>query len=230
MYSAKTLALALAPFLLAVNAKVDFDSGDAPNECKAICGPIGQLSKQCDVDLRSDIDRDENRLQSQCICTNKSFNVGSIAALCADCMHQSYNKGGKRDSNRADRDDLKDIDRMLATCGFSSTKYSPEATSQVQGLTVSASRPTDISQLTRTFESGVAQPTGTGTANTIVTRTDSTGGRTTITSAPATASGASQTGVATTTTRNAAALIGRDAAGNAMYIAGGLLVAGLMLE
>lgn len=106
MYSAKTLALAIAPLFLVVNAKVDFDLGDAPNSCKTICRPISQLSDRCNVDLRSDIDLDENRLEAQCFCTNKSFDVGKIAALCADCMHQSAN-GTKRDDNRADQDDLR---------------------------------------------------------------------------------------------------------------------------
>lgn len=106
MYSAKTFTLAIAPLLWAVNANVDFDLDDAPNSCKIICRPIGQLSDRCDVDLRSDIDRDENLLQAQCICTNKSFDVGKIAALCADCMHQSANNS-KRDDDHADKGDLK---------------------------------------------------------------------------------------------------------------------------
>lgn len=105
MHSVKTLALAIAPLLLGVSAKVSFDMGDAPNSCKTICKPLGDLSNMCDTDLRSDIDRDENRLEAQCICTNKSFDVAKIAALCADCMHQSANST-KRDDNRADQDDL----------------------------------------------------------------------------------------------------------------------------
>jgi hypothetical protein len=106
MYSTKTLALAIAPLLLAVSANVDFDLDDVPNSCKAICRPVAQLSSQCDVDLRSDNDRDENLLQAQCVCTNTSFDVGKIAGLCADCMHQSANSQN-RDDDRADRDDLR---------------------------------------------------------------------------------------------------------------------------
>lgn len=107
MYTYNALALAVAPLLLLAQAKVDFDLDDAPNDCKTICRPLGRLSDMCDIDLKSDIDRDENNLQAQCICTNKSFDVSKIAALCASCMHQSADKDRKRDDDHADKDDLK---------------------------------------------------------------------------------------------------------------------------
>lgn len=90
---------------------VELDMDDVPSPCKTICRPIGTLSKQCDVDLDSNSSHDERLLQNQCICTNNSFNVGNIAALCADCMHQSVKKrdlSEKRDKH-ADADDVKGI-------------------------------------------------------------------------------------------------------------------------
>jgi len=105
----KTIVAALAPLALVARASVDFDMDDVPTSCKTICSPIGQLSDRCDTDLRSDIDRDEKLLEAQCVCTNRSFDVAKIAALCADCMHQSANGRRRRDDddNRADQDDLK---------------------------------------------------------------------------------------------------------------------------
>ncbi len=102
-----SIALAIAQFVLAANAQVELDMDDVPTPCKTICKPIGTLSDRCDVDLRSDNDRDEHHLQNQCICTNKSFDVGKIAALCADCMHQSKKNKRDDDDDHADNDDLK---------------------------------------------------------------------------------------------------------------------------
>ncbi len=106
MHYSRNVVLAIAPFLLGVHAQVDLDMDDVPNSCKAICKPIGELSDKCDVDLRSDNDADEHHLQNQCICTNQSFDVAKIAAMCADCMHQSQqNNNGDNDNDNDDDDD-----------------------------------------------------------------------------------------------------------------------------
>lgn len=115
MHYSRNVVLAVAPFLLGSVTAVSLDLDDVPNPCKTICQPIGTLSDKCDVDLRSDIDKDENHLQNQCICTNKSFDVGKIAAMCADCMHQTQkttngdddDDGDDDGDNHADADDLK---------------------------------------------------------------------------------------------------------------------------
>ncbi|KND93370.1 Protein CAP22 [Tolypocladium ophioglossoides CBS 100239] len=153
MYSGKTLALAVAPFLLAVHASVDLDMNDVPASCKTICSPVSQLSDKCATDLLSSIDRDEKLLEAQCVCTNKSFNVARIAALCADCMRQST----QQVNNDDDVADLEDISNLIATCGFSSIKYSTAATTEAQNITVVATAATDIKQLTTTL-TGSAQP------------------------------------------------------------------------
>lgn len=268
MHHLSAAALALAPFVLVATAQVDLDMDDVPAPCKTICKPIGTLSDRCDVDLRSDNDRDEHHLQNQCICTNKSFNVAKIAALCADCMHQS--KKNKRDDGdqHADRDDLKgmstlfpnvldiitvanpihvDIDNLLSMCGFSSTTYNSAATSEVASITVDATRPTDISQLTTTIDrghpgSGGAAATSSSGPSTNATGTQSSGTASmttppssTMSQAPGssgaqqsssgTSAGTSAGTTSSTTSPNAAAA----ATGKALYAAGGLAVAALLM-
>ncbi|KAJ6447182.1 CAP22 protein [Purpureocillium lavendulum] len=229
----KTLALAMAPLVLVAQAGVGFDMDDVPNSCKTICGPMGQLSDRCDTDLRSDNDRDEHLLEAQCVCTNRSFDVAKIAALCADCMHQSANGSKRRDDddNRADRDDLKDIDNLMSTCGFTSTKYNPSATGEVQGITVAATAATDVSQLTTTLTGG-SQPAqasatgGTGTAAPATTKTTTmTSGSSTITST-VTSGGTQASGAASSSTTNAAAA---TRVPGVAYVAGAIVAGGLML-
>ncbi|KAL6400287.1 CAP22 protein [Ilyonectria robusta] len=91
MYANK-IALAIAPLLLLARADLQLDNDDVPTACRAICRPIVTLTNACEVDLSGsdDTDRNENRLEAQCICTNDSFDVGHIAALCADCMRQNF--------------------------------------------------------------------------------------------------------------------------------------------
>lgn len=127
-----------------------------------------------------------------------------------------------------------DIDNLMVTCGFSSTKYSPEATGPVQSITVSASRPTDISQLTTTLDGAGRQPTGGNSNTAVATRTDSTGGVTTLppSNAAGGQTGSQTTSVAASTTSNAnaAAPIRRDAAAEALFVAGAFLAAGMMAQ
>lgn len=54
-----------------------------------------------------------------------------------------------------------DIQEIMSECGFQSTSYAPDATSAVQDVTVSATRPTDIGQLTTTTG---PQPTDDGSS------------------------------------------------------------------
>lgn len=125
MYTLNTVALAIAPLALLAQA-VDFDISDAPTSCKTICGPLGELSNKCDIDLRSDIDRDERLLENQCICTNKSFDVAKFAALCADCMHQSASNKKRQDNDDDDDDDHRDRadrDDIRGRFHFTSTSY-----------------------------------------------------------------------------------------------------------
>ncbi|KAM3510465.1 hypothetical protein MY11210_005867 [Beauveria gryllotalpidicola] len=231
-----TIALAIAQLILAANAQVDLDMDDVPTPCKTICRPIGTLSDRCDVDLRSDNDRDEHLLQNQCICTNKSFDVGKIAALCADCMRQTRNNG-RDDNDRADSDHLRDIDELLSVCGFSSTTYNSAATSEVASVTVHVTRPTDVSQLTTTIDRSLPATGGVGggsnaTATSGASRASSSG-TTTATAAQTSGSGASSpsssasssSAAASSTTANAVAAVTAQAA----YAVGGLIAAAYLL-
>ncbi|KAI1057123.1 hypothetical protein LB507_002263 [Fusarium sp. FIESC RH6] len=160
MYTS-TIALALAPLLLLARADVNLDRDDIPRECDTICNPIVDLKRACDTDLRGDRDRDEDRLEAQCVCTNDSFNVARVAALCADCIHQNVRRDDDDDDN--DNDETEDIDDILYTCGFASTTYVASAASAaVSGVSVDATRPTDASQLTTTIIAGATRTQGGG--------------------------------------------------------------------
>jgi hypothetical protein len=163
MYTS-TIALALAPLLLLARADVSLDRDDIPRECDTICNPIVDLTRACDTDLRGDRDRDEDRLEAQCVCTNDSFNVARVAALCADCIHQNARRDDDDDDD--DNDETQDIDDILYTCGFASTTYVASAASAaVSGVSVDASRPTDASQLTTTIVAGATRTQGGGSAS-----------------------------------------------------------------
>lgn len=94
-------ALALATLLATaavVRADMELDSDDIPRACADICSPIRQLTRTCDVDDdHVPSDRTEDLLEAQCICTNDSFDVASIAALCASCIEQNARPGDRDD-------------------------------------------------------------------------------------------------------------------------------------
>ncbi|KAJ3492988.1 hypothetical protein NLG97_g5017 [Lecanicillium saksenae] len=144
--------------------KLDMD--DVPMSCKTICTPIGTLSKQCDVDLGLGKGKDEDLLHNQCVCTNKSFDVGKIAAECADCMHQHVKAkrslGNHDDDDDIDSDDVKDIDRLVSGCQFTSTHYNPTMAAAAATITVDATAPSHKDQLTTTISGkhNAAAPTG----------------------------------------------------------------------
>lgn len=137
-----TKALPLAATLLSLAAaELDFDGEDVPAQCVQVCDPIRTLVSQCNVD--DDLvggDAQEDNLERQCVCTNKTFDVASVAGLCASCMEQ----------NVRERDDMEDINEVMWACSFTSTSFAPGATTAVQGITVSASKVTDVAQLTTT--------------------------------------------------------------------------------
>lgn len=111
MYANK-VALAIAPLFLLARADLQLDNDDVPTACRSICGPIVTLTNACEVDLSGsdDTDRNENRLEAQCICTNDSFDVGHIAALCADCMRQNFRSQDNDDDDNDNDDDDNDND------------------------------------------------------------------------------------------------------------------------
>lgn len=102
---------------------VDID--DVPMSCKDICKPVATLSKQCKVDLGLGEGKNEDLLHNQCVCTNKSFDVGKIAAECADCMHQHV--GTKSSWGNHDDDDDIDSDDVKGKNTSGTTEFMKEA-------------------------------------------------------------------------------------------------------
>ncbi|KAM5353426.1 hypothetical protein ACJ41O_000076 [Fusarium nematophilum] len=93
---------AVIPAALAEELRAD----DVPSACTTICQPIVDLTTTCDIDPEeadpeADTDNDKRRLrlrqrdgadeaiEAECICTNKSFDVEGVMALCASCMAQN---------------------------------------------------------------------------------------------------------------------------------------------
>ncbi|KAH7364050.1 hypothetical protein BKA65DRAFT_490304 [Rhexocercosporidium sp. MPI-PUGE-AT-0058] len=67
----------------------ELDSKDVPTACTTICKPIVDLTSTCDVDNDTDKTESDDAIEATCICSNTSFNVASIAALCASCISQN---------------------------------------------------------------------------------------------------------------------------------------------
>lgn len=104
MHTTIVTTLFLAAIVSLAHAE-ELNASDVPNACNAICGPIVTLTNTCDVDpdtetkrrgLRPRADDDDNDddesdevVEAQCICNNTSFNVRSVAALCAACISQN---------------------------------------------------------------------------------------------------------------------------------------------
>ncbi|KAH6886396.1 hypothetical protein B0T10DRAFT_608061 [Thelonectria olida] len=175
MHSQK-IALALTPLFLLARADIQLDNDDVPTACATICKPVVDLTRACEVDLRGDSnDRTEDRLEAQCVCTNDSFNVSRITALCADCMRQNVNNNDNDDDdddddNDIDDGDLEDINDIMYTCGFASSSYASGSSTLAASITVNATAPTASSQLTTTIVPGntasdrqVTTVTGSGT-------------------------------------------------------------------
>ena len=110
----KSTFLAVAPMVMMARAGVEFDLDETPSQCRDICRPIADLYRSCQVDLRGDDnDREEDQLEVQCFCTNSSFDVGTVAAQCQDCVRQNRGSGsnGGGGNGDDDRDDDRDNDR-----------------------------------------------------------------------------------------------------------------------
>lgn len=176
-------------------------AADVPAACSTICKPIVDLSGTCDIDpneadmadndnmrrrelgLRADQDGgndgSDEAIEANCICTNKSFDVAGIMALCASCIAQNGKAAGggwwpmtgpshshvvriglssMLMSRRAD------ADNMMSQCAFESTSYVPSATSLVSGIHVQATKPTATAAgaLESSPTSSAPSPTRTG--------------------------------------------------------------------
>lgn len=94
--------LSLAPLLARADLKLDSD--DISSTCSSICRPVYDLSQTCDVDDdRVPSQLTEDALNLQCLCTNSSFDVAGVTALCASCMQQNPTRD---DDGSVDTDDI----------------------------------------------------------------------------------------------------------------------------
>ncbi|KAH6626200.1 hypothetical protein B0J18DRAFT_489105 [Chaetomium sp. MPI-SDFR-AT-0129] len=166
MHTTAATTLFLAVTVSLAHAE-ELKASDVPNACQVICGPIVTLTSTCDVDPDTETGRRRERLrhraaddgddntaaddesdevvEAQCICNNTSFNVRSVAALCAACISQN----GKTTD---------DMDKIMSQCSFASTTFLPGATTAVAEVTVKATKPAFTT-------SGSSTPTGsTGTS------------------------------------------------------------------
>jgi hypothetical protein len=81
----------------------ELNAVDVPGACTTICRPIVELTGTCNVDPEeaggdeakpdggNDAVEIDDIIESQCICTNKSFDVARIAGLCASCIQENGN-------------------------------------------------------------------------------------------------------------------------------------------
>ncbi|KPM37262.1 hypothetical protein AK830_g9329 [Neonectria ditissima] len=231
---AHNIVMAIAPLLLLASADLQLDNDDVPNACKDICQPIVTLTQRCEVDLRGDDnDRNENRLEAQCVCTNDSFDVASIAALCHDCIRQNIRSDNDNDDDDDDDDDdndwddsdLENVADILYTCGWSTTSYASSASTAADSITVSATAPTAVSQLTTTIVPG---STNTANANTGSGSNTASAGSSNTASADSSATTSDSDDSASTTSDSASQASETDNAAAALAPLGvaGLAVAG----
>lgn len=106
------ILLAGVASLLSHSMAEELDAKDVPASCKTICQPIVDLSNTCDIDPKENKTKDrrgdfllairskaEEAVEANCICTNKSFDVATVMALCASCMAQNSSDAEGMKSN-----------------------------------------------------------------------------------------------------------------------------------
>ncbi|EXL44520.1 hypothetical protein FOCG_13490 [Fusarium oxysporum f. sp. radicis-lycopersici 26381] len=137
-----TIVLAALVAFVPAAFSEELNADAVPTACKTICQPIVNLTNACDIDPKGpekhsdrrrdlvilDHEDDDEPIEAACICTNKSFDVEGVMALCASCMAQNSK-------------DTEDIDKIMSQCSFSSTSYVRAATSVVSGIEVQATKP-----------------------------------------------------------------------------------------
>ncbi|KJZ75466.1 hypothetical protein HIM_05162 [Hirsutella minnesotensis 3608] len=127
-------------FVAALAAAVGFVSAeelrqqDVPVACSEMCRPIVELTNICDIDPNAGVvngsaDKEsDERVEAECICTNRSFDVAQIMGLCADCMRQ--NNGN-----------IEDVGKIMMQCSFNSLLFTPSSTALASGIRVDATKP-----------------------------------------------------------------------------------------
>ncbi|KAH8662691.1 hypothetical protein BGZ61DRAFT_593493 [Ilyonectria robusta] len=152
---------AVIPAALAEELRAD----DVPSACTTICQPIVDLTNTCDIDpnetdndddkrrklrLRESNESDEEAIEANCICTNTSFDIAAVMALCASCMSQNSQS-------------TEDVDKIMSQCSFTSTSYVASATAIVSGIQVEATKPATTGASESTSTSGASSSTDSAT-------------------------------------------------------------------
>ncbi|KAF7557307.1 hypothetical protein G7Z17_g838 [Cylindrodendrum hubeiense] len=202
---ANKIALAIATLILGTRAGFQLENEDVPDACKAICKPIMTLTDICEIDQSGSNNSDgkknrlNNSLEAQCICTNDSFDVDNIAALCADCIRQNWRKMEDNDGgDDLDDDDYAPLDELndiLYTCGWTTASYAPASSTAADGITVDATALTVLSQLTTTIVPGSSRSDSAGTATVNASASGTAGSS----SSDSSSSGSNSNSVATAT-------------------------------
>jgi cobalamin biosynthesis Mg chelatase CobN len=156
-------------------------AGDVPVACTTICKPIVDLTNTCDIDPNEintdddkkrklrlrDTEEPDEAIEANCICTNKSFDVARVMGLCASCIAQNGDPiNGKKPPTPPHPPSLRlsksriDAGRIMSQCSFTSTSYSPAATTAVAGVQVQATKPA-TSTATSTSTGGMSSSTNT---------------------------------------------------------------------
>lgn len=80
------LLLSTSPSIIAA---LGIDGDDIPAACAAVCEPLVQLSLACDQDDDVVGERQEEALETDCICGNTDINVVGVTADCAVCVGEN---------------------------------------------------------------------------------------------------------------------------------------------
>lgn len=89
MHSGLLKLAASSALLFSFTVAEELAASDVPSTCKTICGPMVSLSNTCSISTSTKPTAQETILETRCICTNNSFDVENIGALCASCIGQN---------------------------------------------------------------------------------------------------------------------------------------------
>ncbi|KAH8882916.1 hypothetical protein GQ53DRAFT_811783 [Thozetella sp. PMI_491] len=128
-----TIEIFVPPVPLPLEGEVEHHDGGLREEYG---GPLPDRRSAVQKRVAGVTQKQEEMAERTCLCENKSFNVQSLAGLCASCMAQNVSPAGDASGQ------LSDIKEIMTECSFTSTIYSPAATALAQDLTIVAVVPT----------------------------------------------------------------------------------------
>ncbi|KAF4776891.1 hypothetical protein HER10_EVM0009727 [Colletotrichum scovillei] len=123
---AKAVALSLATAAV-VHADLRINNNDIPQDCSAICRPVRDLGNICTVNFvpgqgNNNSDQLQDELDSQCVCTNNSFDLKNLAGQCNACMIEKVPSDQQRS--------LEGIQSIMNVCQLpSASGYASSSTS-----------------------------------------------------------------------------------------------------